>query len=456
VPLSAERAVEQARLLLEIRNGELTQLNTVRRYWKGRQAVPAVIPTSAPHEMKAMSRSSRVNVIPIVLNSLVQSTFVDGFRAGDDGTDLDVWGAWQANRMDARQTAIHRAAFAYGASYAVVLPGSPVPVIRGVSPRAMTCVYGEDPDWPMWGLERLGRGLWRLYDEESIYFLEAKKGGDGDFTFIERRDHGAPGVTPIVRFKDEEDLDDDDEVPSLMPTRDMTAAPTRGQVAPLMSLQDQIDLTTFGLQVAQHYGAFRQRYILGWVAETEREALKASASHVWTFPDAADEDGNPIKVGEFEQTNLEGFIKSREATLRHAATLSQTPVHELIGELVNMSAEALAAAEAGKDRKVDERKTLLGESHEQSLGLAGYYMGVEIPDDAQVVWRDTSARAFAATVDALGKLATMLGIPPQELWERVPGATRQDVDRWKTAAQTGDSFRVLADMLERQAAGAGA
>jgi hypothetical protein len=129
-------------------------------------------------------------------------------------------------------------------------------------------------------------------------------------------------------------------------------------------------------------------------------------------------------------------------------------VHELIGELINLSAEALAAAEKGHERKVDERETLLGESHEQMFWLVGRYTGVDVPNDAQVVWRDTSARAFAATVDALGKLVSMLGIPPQELWERVPGATSQDVDRWKNAAAQGDSFRALADMLERQADGA--
>jgi hypothetical protein len=50
----------------------------------------------------------------------------------------------------------------------------------------------------------------------------------------------------------------------------------------------------------------------------------------------------------------------------------------------------------------------------------------------------------------------MLGIPPQELWERVPGATQQDIERWKAAAQEGDSFKMLADLLERQGAPAGA
>lgn len=434
MPLSSEQAVEQAHIIQGFALGERTQLDTVRRYWRARQKLPAVIPSGAKNEIKVMARSSRVNVMPIVVNSLVQSMFVDSYVGAGKRNDKRLWGVWQANKMDAHQTAIHRATAAYGAAYSVVLPGDPVPVIRGASPRSMTAIYGEDPHWPLWALERLGpvrgKGLWRLYDDEAIYYLS---GGatvsdpSGSFVYVETREHGA-GVTPVVRHLDEDDLDADDEVELEAPTYSQGYdLPVHGQVAPLMPLQDQIDLTTFGLQIAQHFGAFRQRYIIGWVAENEAEAMKASASQFWQF----DEDANEVKIGEFEQTDLSGYIESREASLRHAASLSQTPVHELIGELVNLSAEALAAAEAGKDRKVNERQALSGESHEQELWLAGRYMGIKVPDDAQVKWRDTSARSFAATVDALGKLSISLGIPAEELWERIPGVTQQDVSRWK-------------------------
>lgn len=450
--LKPQQAVDQAQLLHDFHLTERSQLDLVRRYWKGRQKLPAVIPTNSPSEVKVMARSSRVNVMPIVVNSLVQSMFVDGFRAGKgkDAEDLEVWGVWQRNRMDKWQTGIHRAAAAYGTAYAIVLPGDPVPVIRGASPRSLTALYGEDPDWPLWALQRLGRGLWRLFDDEAVYYVSNKSqvgGAEAKFEHVETREHGV-GVTPVIRHIDEDDLDVDDEVSDQgMAVADQTTPLTLGQVVPLFALQDQIDLTTFGLQIAQHFGAFRQRYAIGWVAESEEQKMKASASKLWTF----DEDPEEMQVGEFSQTNLDGYIKSREASLRHAATLSQTPVHELIGEMVNLSAEALAAAEAGKDRKVDERKTLSGEAHEQTMWCVGQIIGAEIPDDAQVVWRDTSAQAFAATVDALGKLSQMLGIPPQELWERVPGATRQDVERWKAAAEQGDAFGQLASMLERQA-----
>src|SRR5690606_22476723 len=120
--------------------------------------------------------------------------------------------------------------------------------------------------------------------------------------------------------------------------------PAVGIVEPHIFLQDQINITTFGLLVAQHYGAFKQRYVIGWLADSEEQKLKAAAQKIWTF-----EDEN-VKVGEFSQTDLNGYIASREATLRHLATVSQTPAHELTGQLVNMSAEALAAAEASKMR----------------------------------------------------------------------------------------------------------
>lgn len=459
--LTPGQAVEQVEYLRGYHLSERSQLSLIRRYWKGAQNLPILVPPDAPREMKVLARIARVNVCKIVVDSLSQSLFVGGFRVdeNDSGTSSEIWKTWQANKLDARQTPIHRAAHAYGTSYAVVLPGEPYSVIRGVSPRKMTAVYtDDDASWPTAALERCNpRGtVWKLYDEEAVYTIgrpTSVKSNSSALEFIGSEIHDA-GVVPVVRYLDEDDLDDDDDV-----ELDQTIfwpgmrTPMRGQIAPLMSLQDQIDVTTFGLLVAQWWGAFRQRYVIGWTAPSESALVKASMARMMTFADAPAESGDEaggIKVGEFGQTTLDGYIESREASLKHAATLSQTPVHELVGDLVNLSAEALAAAEQGHERKVEERKTGLGESHEQTLWLAGKYQNIDVPLDAEVVWRDTSARSFAATVDGLGKLATMLGVPEQELWERIPGVTQQDVERWKAQAATGDAFDRLAQLLDKQ------
>lgn len=463
MPLDEAGAIEAAHMLLGVQDKERFDLDVLRRYATGKQALPLVIPQDAPREVREMARISRINLISIVINSLVESLYVDNLRATVENGDGEaeqvtapIWKTWQANKLDRGQSGLYRAVFQYGYGYMVITKGSPAPVIRPMSPRRMTALYADDADWPELALERRGRpNTYRLYDDTLVYTLgyDPKK---KDFAVLGEAEHGSP-YCPVVRYRDVEDLDLDDEPVSEVATSfgtrgtnmtDMVA----GQVAPLMTLQDQSDVTTFALKSAEWYSAFRQRWVVGWTPANPSDKVKSAASQLWTFDNEPDE----VKLGEFSQTILDGYLASRGDTAKFVATLSQTPVHELIGELVNLSAEALAAAEAGRDRKVDERKTGLGESHEQLAQAAGLLQGVDVPDDLEVVWRDTSARAFGAIVDGLGKLAAQLQIPPEALWERIPGATLQDVRRWKKMRDDGDVLAGLTGMLDRQAAGPGA
>jgi hypothetical protein len=438
VPLSPDEAIEQARLLLEMRDKEKDRLDRIHEYLRSdelsgggrRSRAMHWLPNDTPEDLLRLAVISRVNVLKFVVNARVQAMYVDGYRGAREADDAPAWEIWQRNRFDARQIGVHRAALSFGAAYVTVLPGDPVPVMRGASPRMMTVAYGDDDDWPELALERRRGKRLRLLDAEAVYTL-AHDADDSDRILHVRTDLHDAGVTPVVRYRETDDLD----------------AEVTGIVEGLIPLQDQINVTTFGLQVAQHFGAFRQRYIIGWLAESEEQKLKASASKLWTFEDSPSD----ISIDEFEQTDLKGYIDSREATLRHLSTISQTPAHELLGQLVNLSAEALAAAEAAHRRAVTENETVIGESHEQSLNLAGRLLGIEEVPDAEVRWRDTESRSLAATVDALGKLTQMLGVPPQELWEKIPGATQQEVERWRAAAAEGDAFANLTNLLERQA-----
>lgn len=457
-------AIEAAEYLLGVQDKERFELDVLRRYATGKQALPLVIPVDAPREVREMARISRINLISIVINSLVESLYVDNLRvtvdAAADGEPAEpeqitapIWKTWQANKLDRGQSGLYRAVFQYGYGYMVITAGSPAPVIRPMSPRRMTALYSDDADWPDLALERRGQrgGAYRLYDDEQVYEL----GYDGErkrFSLLAVGQHGSP-YCPVVRYRDVEDLDLDDEpvshlVQSFGTRGDNMTDMVAGQVAGLMTLQDQSDVTTFALKSAEWYSAFRQRWVVGWTPASASDKVKSAGSQLWTF----DNDPDEVELGEFSQTILDGYLASRGDTAKFVATLSQTPVHELIGELVNLSAEALAAAEAGRDRKIDERKTGLGESHEQLSQAIGVLQNVDVPDDLEVVWRDTSARAFGAIVDGLGKLAAQLQIPPEALWERIPGATLQDVRRWKAMRAEGDAMGALTGLLDRQAA----
>jgi len=451
VKLSTEEDVKaRAQTLLSTRAVDMVRLERIRMYltdpdpsmarrtsaWN-RIGPLRWLPKATPPEVRRLAEIARVNLMKFVVNAVVQDMYIDGFRVPLSGDDEPTWEIWQRNRMDARQIGTHRSALCYGTTYVTVLPGDPVPVIRGASPRRMTTLYADaDDDWPALALERRGitadarkRRVYRLMDDENVWWLEANDTLANDVTVDSSEEHGV-GHVPVVRFRNT--LDDD-------------GGDVEGEVEPLIPLQDQINITTFGLLVAQHYGAFRQRYILGWLADSEQQALEASARKLWTFEDPE------TKVGEFGQTDLKGYLDSREATLRHLATISQTPAHEMIGALINLSAEALAAADASHRRKVSERQVVMGEAWEQVLELAGKLNGTPTDPAAYVRWRDTESRSLSQVADALGKLTTMLGVPPKELWERIPNVSQQEVERWRAAAAEGDAFAQLATALNRQA-----
>lgn len=454
--LTESAAVDVAAKLLALREEEQRRLQKIAAYMRGEQS-SVYVPKGARQEYRWLIRRAKVNMLPLVVTAVAQSLFVDGYRPEKSSDNAKAWAYWQANRMDGRQHGLHRAALKYGVAYTLVLPGElagqKMPVIKPKSPRRMTAFYEDavDDEWPMYAVDvtvlNVAPGKKqcqvRLYDDMFRYTLvgDAKPGAKLKLDDNGVEEHGL-GVCPVVRYRDGDDLDGDECV--------------RGEVEPLFDVQDQLNSTTFGRMMAETYAAFRQRWVTGMVPETVDGVVKAPfeamVDKLWVAEDS------DTKFGEFSQTDLSGYLASAEATIKNMATMSQTPPHHLLGAMVNLSAEALNAARDGLNSKVAERKSVFGEAHEQMLRLASHAAGDEegwTDTSAQVVWRDTESRSLAQTVDALGKLTQMLGVPPEVLWERIPGVTQQDVERWKAAAEKGDALGQLNNIIGKQMAAAG-
>jgi hypothetical protein len=151
---------------------------------------------------------------------------------------------------------------------------------------------------------------------------------------------------------------------------------------------------------------------------------------------------------------LDPYINARDAAIRHMSTISQVPPYHLLGQIANLSAEALAAARDGLDRKISELQSVNTDpwrnvfrlSSKASGNIAGWN-----DLNGQVIWRDTSARSFAATIDGLTKAAQMLGVPVEELWRRIPGVTADDINSWLIAKQRADAQATI-DAARQQAA----
>lgn len=390
------------------------------------------------HRHLQIAKMSQTPFLGLVLDTYGQSLKVENYFS-EGSVQARSWHHWQTNRMDARQTGLHRAALQYGTAYASVLPSTLNGARIGVhSPRRLVARYGEDMTWPDTGAATqtefpiiamvIDNGHLCLYDEERVYFFGVENAPDEplawrqryylspeNLPFIEYREHNV-GVTPIVRYQD----------------RMMAAGEeTNGIIEHLLALSARIDRTNYEQGVAQYWAAFKQRYVTGWAPKSEYEAMRQAISDTWTF---ANKD---VKVGQFDETDLTQYIKARESSVRDFAAVAQVPAQSLGANAIsNISADGLAALETSKDRKASEIQTSLGESHEQMLRLCAHIAGdeEEAGDFAsEVKWAETSARSFAQTVDGLGKLATMLGVPPDELWSDIPGWTHERVKRAREA-----------------------
>lgn len=418
--LSKKQATEAARDILNgARQTEKIRLNRIAKALKpaSPEDLPTVeLPRTVPPPMMALARKARTNYLPLILDVMAQSLIVSGYNVKGSLDFAPQWSQWQANRMDARQTGVHRATLAYGTAYATALPAAGGGFsIRGRSPRKMTALYGDiiDDDWPILALDDGdSNGLYRLIDEELVYYLSADSTGMSRLEFVDSRAHGM-GVCPVVRFRDRMLLDEDQQI---------------GIIEPLLTIQQRIDETIFGLMTAQYYAAFKQRYIIGWTAEDEAEQMQTAVSQLWTFEDT------DVKVGELNETDPAGYLSSKDSAVGDMSTISQVPKQNLgVGNISNVNAEALAAMEASKDRQAGEWMTSLGESWEQLLGLVS--PGDEKAIEAEVRWKDTTARSFAQIVDGLGKMVQMLEVPLEAAWERIPGVTDGDLERWRELAE---------------------
>lgn len=432
-------------------------LDRIYEYVNGLRGRPSV-PEGASDEVKDLARLSIKNVLALVRDSFAQNLSVVGYRNATARENDPAWDLWQRNRMDARQAEVYRPALTYGAAYVTVTPGPDGPVFRPRSPRQILAVY-DDPaldSWPQYALETWvtqknakQRRMGVLYDDTYMYELDLGALSTGDtaaesarvtrpITVVEVLEvtrHGATyegrNVCPVIRFVNNRDADD------------MIV----GEIAPLILQQQAINSVNFDRLIVSRFGANPQRVITGW-AGSKAEVLKASAMRVWTFDDP------DVRAQAFPAASVEPYNSILEEMMQHVAMTAQISPSQVTGKMINVSAEALAAAEANQQRKLAAKRESFGESWEQVLKLAAEMDGAQ-PDaaettmadaGAEVVWRDTEARSFAAVVDGVTKLAAA-GVPIENLLTIVPGMTQQSIQGIKDAMRGAGTVSLVDKLL---------
>jgi hypothetical protein len=449
------------------------QVEKRERYARGDQELPFA-PVGVNTEYVELQKQSIAAFLPLAVEAPVQRLGVDSFRTGlTDAVEVSwqpepmlpddaLWtGAWQANKLDSRQSIIYRSMFVHGRGIASVWPNKlkkSRPIVRPESfGRVHIEMDPDDPFTPLWAAKvytvevalptslvmpagvssSTTKTVGIVYDATSMMRFE-KQGGEafGTWKMVAESTHPMRAV-PFAVYDYRPDAD----------------GQPFSAVDGLMAQQDAINTIRFNTLLAMQFAAFRQRIITGF----DPRVLDKDGNVVYkTKEDGTpllDSNGNPIpvvsspgrvgvdrmlvfpggetKVFDMAESNLANYIAVYDKFLSDFFSVAQIPPQYQLGKMANLSGDALAAAESTLASLVKEMQLAAGEGHETVAELAWAAMGQpsELPPASETEWGDREARSFAAIADAVTKLVSV-EFPHRAAFEMLPGATKQKVDRW--------------------------
>lgn len=403
-------------------------LDVLDNYYEGEHPLP-FLPAKAREEFRRLLKMARANYMQLVVDAVVGRLQVMGIRmsAGEAAPDDRVWEIWQANRLDADSRLVFAESVKLGTSYMLIEPpqdevGLPVvtpehpsqaiveyrPGSRRVKAAGLKCYLD---DWT-------GEVVATLYLPERVYtYTAAHREGIQDLRW--ELDEERTGPNPLA------------EVPLVeFANRPQMMKPGTSEIAGVLDIQDRINKTLADRLMAQEYGAFRQKWATGVAIPTDDngqpvEPYKAAVDRMFLNEDPS------ARFGDFNATDLGPYLSAVRDDIKDIAAVTSTPPHYLLGDMINLSAEALKAAEAGLISKVRDLMLYAGESTEDTARLYLKAAGDPRPADysMEVVWKNPEFRTEGELVDALVKMKS-LGVPDEALWERW-GASPQEIARWK-------------------------
>ncbi|MEU5429038.1 phage portal protein [Streptomyces olivoreticuli] len=362
-----------------------------------------------------------------------------GFRLEDGTLDQAASRAWRRSECDVEVGLALLESLITGRSYALVW--KPDGVNTEITfEHASTAVVEYVP-----GRRRLraaGLKVWRDWDTEfatlftptTVYRWQRPARGGGQWTDrTAGLSRGEPshlpnplGAVPLVE----------------LPNRSRLSAAPRSELRTVVPLQNAVNTLWAHLMTASDQRALPARVVLG-MDRPVREIVDETGEVVGEEDLPLDRfrsdrllwlEREGASIAEFSAADPAGYLDVINQAVEHIAAQTRTPGTYLNGKLVNVSAETLVASEAGLVAKVVERQRHFGAALREVMRLealaAGEASRAESLALGSVVWRDPQFRSDAQYSDALVKLKAV-GVPDEALWERIPGVTPDEIERWK-------------------------
>lgn len=389
------------------------------------------------------------NFCGLVVDAVEERLDVEGFRfppdpttpppesiegtdpADPDAADPDAWRIWQDNQLDARSQIAHTEALIKSVVYVLVSPFE-AERVAGRSPK----ITVEDPyeayvelapgsDQRLVGIKRwhdtiASRTYATLYFPDRIEKWQTglrpwgNQYGRGAIAEPEKWEQRqvpgeawplphALGVVPLVPLVN----------------RPRLRGEGRSEIADIMPIQDAINKLAMDELVTSDTASFRQKWATGLEIPNDPDTGKPVEGFRMAVDRFISTAAPDAKFGEFEASELKGYIESIAQKIQSIASISRTPYHYFLQHGGQPpSGESLKSSETGLVRKARRKQRHFGEGWEEVIRLAFKALGDARGDvlDSEAQWADPESQTEAQHIDALTKKRSGLKVPLKQLW----------------------------------------
>lgn len=409
--LNAVELGERCAQLMDPARNEWGRLGALQKHIDGR-IVRTWTPDGADSEYRDLLAKAGTPWLAFGRDAIAQGVRASGY------SDENVWNkVWLRNGMGGRQGSSTREAVGLGKSYLLLLPALDGEVfMRPLSALRTFAVYADPWDeYPAEVLYRVGErkgnfwdSRWLYVDAEGSYRFSGTPKTPQDVEFIP---HGL-GITPVV----------------LVPNSMGDEGPV-SSVAHAIPVYKRIVDATFTLQMVQRYGAFPQKWMAGGeIAVDPNSGRPLVNASVDSLLHASGESGETARFGSFQAANLTDVVNALEKHIKDLGAVLQVPPFYMLGAVVNMGADGIAATESGYHRNLEERRSSIGEGYELALRTGAMILGdTEASQRWQdhMDWENVSSWSLNQVADAFSKL-NVDGVPLERLFQLVPGWSKSD------------------------------
>jgi hypothetical protein len=422
------------------------------QWYSGPQPVPYGY-DKASDLLKQFHDEANANFSALLVDSCVERLHVEGFKVDGQIND-DAWEIWQSNGFDLGSEQVFLDRLALGEAAILVDPERNADGLPTITPEHPSQTIVEYRPGRM--RERAaGLKVWiddlldepalmaTVYLPDAVVTYAAPAGSNFHRNGTIRT--GEPVMVPAPAWElqpSKSGRHDLGEVPLVaFPNRPRMMSSGLTEFDRTLPIQKRINRTILDRLTNQHFGAFKQK----WATGIEVPLDPVTGNPVEPFNSAIDRafiaEDPAARFGQFQPEDISSLLAAVSDDVKQMAALVPTPPHYLLGDLVNLSAEALKAAEAALVSRVRMHMRHIGEPLEAVMRLALKAGGKASPSYAamETRWRNPEFRTEGELVDALTKMKT-LGVPNEALWERW-GATPDEIKDWK-AQQASEAQRV--------------